>query len=197
MSKLKLETNIPSQDGLIIWSYVFSPDTTSRFADNKYKVSKRYYGEEAEQMKSDLDTLAALAAEEMGVDKLDNNLYVVPKDKDKKPIPGAIEVKFKSKNAPPVVDGKKNRLQASDVPGYKDNCQLGTGMVIYSAKAQPVSGRNYLTLYLQAVQIKNLSGHAVDLDMFDDVEDGFVVDTTDTNDNTNEAVDDIPDFASK
>lgn len=188
----ELKKNVISPKGLLIWSYVFSPDTTSKFADGKFKQNQRFFGEEAEKMKADLDELAVKAAEALGVDKIDNTLYSVPKDKDKKPIVGAIEVKYKTKTAPMVLDGKKNRLTQSQVPGYKDNCQLGQGHVVYQASPMAVSGRNYLTLYLQAVQITDLSTGGVDMDMFEEVDDGFVAEAPVTNE---EVDDNAPDFA--
>lgn len=196
MPELKKNTITP--EGQLIWSYVFAPDTTSKFQDGKYKINHRYIGDEADQIKAILDDLEAKACKELGVDKIDNKLYSVPKDKDKKEIEGAIEVKFKSKNAPMVIDGKKNRLTQAQVPGYKDNCMLGRGHVVFAAKPTKVSGKNYLPLYLQAVQITDLSTGGVDMDMFEEVEDGFVADSNSQPDSQDEGepTDELPDFAS-
>jgi hypothetical protein len=192
----ELKKNIIAPTSALIWTYIFEPDNNSKFADGKYKQSARYFGEEATKMKEILDELASKAAKELGVDSIDQKLYKPAKDKDKKEIPGAIEVKFKSKTAPIVIDGKKNRLTQSQIPGYKENCMLGTGHVVFQASAMEVSGKNYLPLYLQAVQITDLSTGGVDMDMFSEVDDGFVADTSAVNNNEG-ASDDIPDFAAK
>lgn len=192
MPELKKNTIAPSS--ALIWTYIFAPDNNSKFADGKYKQSARYFGDEAVKMKQMIDELTEKACKELGVDKLDQQLYKPATDKDKKEIPGAIEVKFKSKTAPMVLDGKKNRLMESHIPGYKENCMLGTGHVVFQASAMNISGKNYMPLYLQAVQITDLSTGGIDMDMFEDVDDGFVADTS-VSANSGGDTDDIPDFA--
>lgn len=192
----ELKKNVITPEGLLIWSYVFAPDTTSKFADNKYKINHRYFGEEATKMKKILDELSKKAEDQLG-SKIDNKLYTIPKDKDKNEIKDAIEVKFKTKTAPMVLDGKKNRLSSAQVPGYKDNCMLGTGHVVFSAVPMEVSGKKYLPLYLQAVQITDLTTGGVDLDMFTEVEDGFVADTTAPSNDEGSSDVNIPDFAAQ
>lgn len=189
-----LKKNVTAPQSQLIWSYVFRPDTTSKFADNKYKQNARYFAENADKMKEILDDLAAQACKKLGVDKLDNNLYTVPKDKDKNPIEGAIEVKFKTTSAPTVFDAKKNRITAAQVPGYKDNCMLGMGHVVFQVSPMVVSGRNYGVLYLQGVQITDLNTGGINMDDLVDIDDGFVAESPMEDEGEQ---DDIPDFAAK
>ena len=191
----ELKKNVITPEGLLIWSHVFAPDDDSKFADGKYKVSQRFFGEAATKIMKDLDDLAEKACKELGTEQLDSKLYRVPTDKDKKEIVGAIEVKFKTQSRPVIIDGKKNRLTQAQVPGYAANCQLGTGHVVFSTQAMEVSGKYYMPLYLQAVQITALSSGAVDMNMFDEVDDGFVADVAVAVETDVGGEDEIPSFA--
>lgn len=196
-----------SPDGLLQWAYLFGTDSEGKYADDKYKVTHRYYGDAAEKIKEFFDGLVEEARQIL---KEENDMpddadlfmpYKPALDKEKKEIPGAIEVVYKTKNKPTVVDGLKNRLTKSAIPGYKDGMPIGSGVVCFRPFTWAITDRKGNTDYgisggyLQAVQIRELSTGGVDLNGFEDYDDGFVADTSDDTDGGEE--DDIPDFAAK
>ncbi len=196
MTKLKKIAFSPQ--GLLRWCYLFEPDTKSKFADDKYKTDLRLFGKEAEEFKAILDDLAAQAKEAEGSKKDVDPRYKTATDKDDKEIDGAIDIKFKTKDPIQVLDGKKNRLTKSQVPGYKPNCMVGEGVVIFQPEAMTVSGTTHLVLYLKGVQIRELGTSSIDLSELDEIEDGFVADEAVNDDvHEEESEDELPDFAAK
>ncbi len=195
--------------GLLQWAYLFGTDSEGKYADDKYKVTLRLYGDEAKKMEEFFEGLKAEGTEILMDEKdmpKDEELFMPCKpalDKDKKEIPGAIEIVFKTKNKPTVVDGLKNKLTKADVPGYKDGMPIGEGVVCFRPFTWAMTDRKGNTDYgisggyLQAVQIQELGAGGVDLDGFEDYHDGFVADTDAPEDNDEGEEDDMPSFASK
>ena len=195
-----------SPSGLLQWAYLFGVDSGGKYSDDKYKVTHRYYGEEAKKIKAQFDGFVKEATKVLTEEKnmpKGTELFMPYKpalDKEKKEIPGAIEIVYKTKNKPTVVDAHRNRMTQAQLPGYKDGMPAGTGVVCYRPFTWAITDRkgntDYgISAYLQAVQIVEASTGGVDLSGFDEYDDGFVADV-DSNDGGVEE-DDIPDFAAK
>lgn len=192
-----------SPEGLLLWNYVFETDSGDKYSDDKYKVTFRVYGDEAKEMIELIDSFIPEAQEIL---ETSDDVVILPYkqalDKEKKPIDGAFDFTIKTKNKPQVVDGKRNRVTEKQIPGYKKKAPLGKGIVAFKPHAFSLTDRKGNTdhgigLYLQAVQILELSGGGVDLSQFEEHDDGFVVEDFPVNSNDGGQEDDIPDFAAK
>lgn len=195
--QLELKKNQVTPEGQFVWNYLFEADdeksAKNKYPSGKHSINVRFSGDEAKKMQEDIEVLTSLVLEESGADKLETNPLKEVKDKEGNIIDGMVEVKFKSANAPTVLDAKKNRIFKKNIPGYqKGSFGVGRGVVAYNPQEQTVSDKTYLSLYLQAAQLRELSQGGVDMDMFAEYDDGFAADgeTYDV-----EAEDDIPDFA--
>lgn len=203
MSAFKKNHSTPK--GILLWSYLFDTDSGGKYSDDKYKVTFRLYGEEAQAL---IDKIKSFIPEAQAAEETDEEFTMLPYrqalDKEKNEIEGAYDFTFKTKNKPMVIDSKKNRIQKSQIPGYKNGMAIGEGVVQFKPHHFSIVDRKSknkdfgIGLYLQAVMITGLNSGGVDMSMFEDYDDGFVVSDAAQEPEEGGAEDDnIPDFASK
>lgn len=188
-----------SPKGLLMWSYVFTPDSGGKYSDDKYKVKLRLYGDEAQKMIEMIESFIPEAAEYL--EKAEGDIkgmpYAQAVDKDGKDIAGAFDFTLKTKNAPLVIDAKKRTVTKKMLPDFKDGRILGEGVVAFKPHAWTVKRESGLGLYLQAVQIIERQG-GVDMSKFGEYDDGFTADDSVSSfDDGDGEEDDTPDFATK
>jgi hypothetical protein len=179
--------------GLIMWAHIFSPDSTGKYADGKYKTKLRLFGDDAQKMIELLESFIPEASAAEGGAEISVMPYAQALDKDKKPIAGAFDFNFKTKQKPTVIDSKKQRI--TKLADFKDGGILGEGVIAFKPHAWTVKRESGIGLYLQAVMIVERTGGGVDLSQFADYDEGFTIDTDSSPEEGSE--DDIPDFASQ
>lgn len=202
MSAFKKNHSTPK--GILLWSYLFETDSGGKYSDDKYKTTYRLYGDEAQELIKKIDSFIPEAQE---AEETDEEFTMLPYrqalDKEKNVIEGAFDFTFKTKNKPMVIDSKKNRIQKSQIPGYKNGMAIGEGVVQFKPHHFSIVDRKTkqkdfgIGLYLQAVMITGLNSGGVDMNMFEDYDDGFVISGSDDVAEGGEEGDEIPDFASK
>lgn len=189
--------------GLIMRAYLFSADSQGKFADDKFKLKLRLFGDDAQKLIDKIDSFIPEASAAEDGNDISMLPYTEALDKDKKAIEGAYDFQFKTKNQPQIIDAKKKKVTRDMLPNFKDgSVVLGDGQVAFRPHHFSIVDRKTkvkdsgIGLYLQAVMIVDLQGGSVDLSQFGEYEDGFTGDTSSSFDGDGEE-DGSPDFASK
>lgn len=162
MAKVNFTTPI----GVARYPKISQPDTTGDYADNKYKTDVVF---SAEDLKAVKKVLTDFGKKEFGDKTFD---IPVREHKDKETGEVVTFVRFKSARKPMIIDAKRNRVPDGVDIGGGSKIRVGGTLNTYKK-----GGNSGVNVYLNAVQVIELQT-GFNLNDFEEVEDGFEVETS-------------------
>jgi hypothetical protein len=167
MPKVSFTTPI----GVARYPKISKPDTTGDYADNKYKTDLVLSPSDMKEVKK---TINEFAKQEYGDLKGIKLPFGEAKDKETGEVTEF--VRFKSARKPIIIDAKRNKVP-DDVDIFGGS-KIRVGGTLNAYKK---AGNKGVNIYLNAVQVIELVT-GFNMDAFEEVADGFEVDTDDGDD---------------